>query len=1269
MFDSPPSGRAPSRAASAFARSFGPIAVMALAILLSVALALVLTADASGAKKKKKDKKAPYVTKSVTVDSDGNGKVDGIVLTYSEKIRIAAIKAGKGKVKKKNKKKVPWRAARKVGIAKVLAGGKTVSVQLAEGDAADSAERPGISYIRVPKGAKGVVDRAGNQALTASIKPADGLPPVPLSAEAHDSDSDGKLDTVKLAYSEGVKDAVASQFVVSGYAVTGATAAGSGVDLSIGEQGIDTSATPTVAAISGAVKDSGDNEQSIEFSVVASDRAAPAVIDAVTADTNANGRIDRVTVKFSEIISHTAETAPGAVTAVGMANTTVSAAAVDSIVVELNDAGGGFTTHLKPDIATSASAQPVRDAFGNTTGASTFKTTRDGAPPLLMSARTRDGDGDGKLDAIVSTFSEPVIYTPDAGTSYFSSTTTQLGTFSPSASSSGSTVTAVVNEDSPDAFNGDLPRTSPAVPLPITYTPPVSGGAVDGAGNLSTTKTVQSTDGAGPAIVYAETVDSAPADGHIDGVKIGLSEPVAFLGGNPFKIANGLRIIVDDAGISTDGTQKVTGETPGQPLYGGVTIPLYPLTTDGTTDGPLADPDGADRPTIDYATVSSGGTKTDYAEDAAHNEVIATGSSAFTATLDRVKPILTAMQAADANNDGYVDRLLSTWSEPITTDGTPSFAALSPINAPVSGYTAPTIAAGATASGHSLTTILNPATLPDRDMLFETQYVPSGPTDASVADTGGNNAPTTPSSALTTASLCTDSDERNTLGQDDLPAYADAVPLAAVDDDALGTLCGADRDYYSFSATSGDTVKVLLSVAPAALAQRAGNSYNPFDAQAPGGGSISVTATFDPSVGWTGEFTAATSGTYKIGVGDTESPLLDYGYCVSRTNDGSAPSCTLSQGDFVITEMLNEVGDLAPDVGPFVELKNVTDDPVTLNASHKLSVTGTECPLNPYPGTSQTVPAGALIYVTTVDDPNKTNDFECSALVNGFDLGQPVALVTDSGTIDSVDFSGLSIPSTHSIQLRAVDAWETSSANDDLGNGWCVSLDSYGTWGQTNNACDEFRLSEVRFLPSNSTRDGQVYVELKGSGAVTPASSMLAGWRIRVKPQGLAGAFFLLPANATPNSSGIFVLADSPATGDTQVPLFSIQSKDVTAGDTANGGAVGGRTLDSYLRADRPVTVKLMRPTGGDPFACEAASIDTLGYVPNNVGSQTMTENDGVCGLAFLGSRFMPPSVGYQPDDAIQRDNGYNFANNNNIDFCATLNSPLQTNFACFGEV
>ena len=355
---------------------------------------------------------------------------------------------------------------------------------------------------------------------------------------------------------------------------------------------------------------------------------------------------------------------------------------------------------------------------------------------------------------------------------------------------------------------------------------------------------MQATDGAGPAIIYAETVDDSPADGRIDGVKVGFSEPVSTLKGNPFKVASGVRIIVDDPEVTTDGPAQITGGVPSDPLYGGVAIPLHPLTTDGTITGPPADPDGADSPTLDYATITAGATKTDYAADAAGNDVVATGATAFTGTLDRVRPLLRTMQTLDVNADGFIDRLNSTWTEPIVTDGTPSFAAFNPQNAPLSGYTPPTVAAGATAAGHLLSVNLNAASLPDRDIIFESQYVASGPTDASVADAAGNNAPTTPVLPSTTAALCARRG-RSLFGRSGRPAVAGRRDAACGRRRrCAGHALRRRRRLLQLHRGSGELVTVLLSIAPQALVQRAGNSYNPFVAAGPGGAQ-SVSVTFD----------------------------------------------------------------------------------------------------------------------------------------------------------------------------------------------------------------------------------------------------------------------------------------------------------------------------------------------------------------------------------------------------------------------------------------
>lgn len=1275
MIDSPPSGRAYPRAPFACSAAVGRGRVNApllLAIALSALLALVLVigAQPAGAKKKRKDKRSPYVVKSSTVDADGNGRVDGIAVTYSEKIRYTKIRQGKGKAKKKNRKKLPWHST---GVHKylgvnVLPDGKSVLVSIAEADAMDTAECPAIAYFRVPKGARGVTDRAGNQALMALIKPVDAIAPRLVSASTRDNNGNGRVDTLSLVYSEPVQSPAVGQFTATGYPVSGAAAGGENVTLSLAEQGVDTQATPGVSAGAGAVKDAAGNDQAGEQSVAATDGAAPSVIDAVTGDTNVNGRIDLVRVRFSEPVTHVAETGVGAVTASGFPISSVSAAQNDSVDVLISDSVGGFNTGVKPTVETSATASPVKDAAGNMVGATTFAGTRDGAAPALISAKTKDATGNGYIDAIVSTFSEPVSYTAGVS-SYFSTTTAELSAFSGAATAVGATVTAAVTEDTLQPYNTNLPSASPVLPLPISYTPPGSGGAVDSAGMQAAAKTVQASDGAGPAIVYAETVDDNLADGHIDGIKIGFSEPIATLVGNPFSIARGTRIVVDLLNVPTDGSKIISAGAPGDPLYKGVSVPVYPLTTNGSTNGPLADPDTADKPTVDYATVISGSVRTAYAEDAAHNEVIATGANSFSGTLDKVPPILLTLQAEDAVLDGSVDRLRTVWSEPVATNGSPSFAELSPLNGPLGGYTPPTVkSVGATANGFSVVAPLNLGSDPDRDMVFESQYTPSGPSDSGVSDRAGNNAIASPT--LTSAPSCTDADESSSTGQDDSAPYANATGLDTVSGSHLSTLCGGDADYYEFAAVAGQTESVLLAPAPAALATRAGNAYDPFDVSGPGGSVSLSSLTFDDTTGWIGKFTAASTGNYTVGVRDALSPLLDYGYCISRTADGSDPTCSVRQGDMIITEVLRDRNNDPPSVGPYVEIKNVSAQPRTIDDTFELLTNGSPCTLQPYVNlnpalsTDTTIQPGGTFYVSNTDDPAQTNDFSCAGM--DIQFGLPITLKTQiGGTIDNVGLSSVSAPPAYSVQLRSSSQWETSTANDDIAGGWCLSADTYGSWGKPNNNCDQFRLSEVSFLPSTASRDGRVYVEISGVGALTPSSTLLAGWRVRIKPQGLPGAFFVLPPNANPNSDGDFVLADSPATGVTQVPLYSAESANLQAGDSANGGAIDGRTLDQYLRADRPVTVKLMRPASGDPLTCDVPAVDTFGFSPTSSGTLTGADSDGVCGSAYTLRPFAYPFGGYDASIVLQRDHVRTFVNDNQLDFCPALPTPMRTNYEC----
>ncbi|MFY9489170.1 MAG: hypothetical protein WAP35_10835, partial [Solirubrobacterales bacterium] len=752
----------------------------------------------------------------------------------------------------------------------------------------------------------------------------------------------------------------------------------------------------------------------------AADGTPPAVIDAVTADTNANGRIDQIAVKFSELIQHNLETGGGAVGASGFPTSRVGEALADTLILELNDSSGGSNTGVKPTVVTNSTGNPVSDGAGNVLGASSFTGTRDGAAPAMMSARTRDNDADGRIDVILASFSEPVKYTATASPA-FSSSTVELGTFSSMATFNGSTISAVVNEIAAPATNTNLPSVSPPIALPIQYTKPLVGGVEDLVGNLASDRLVNASDGAGPAITYAETADGN-GDGRIDGMRLGFSEPIDELLGNPFEIAGGVRKVIDDQNDPDDGTELLTGGAPGEPLYGGVYVPLYALTTDGQTDGPLADPDGADRPTVGYVAHSGAPPRAKFAEDAANNEVIVTGSQSFNATLDKVRPILISLQAQDVNANGHVDQMRSVWSEPVATNGSPQFAALAASNGPDVGYTEPAIGTGATASGFAIDVPLTESAGADRDLRFTTQYTPSGPSDDGVTDTAvsPNNSQTSPAGPIETVALCADSAERQSLGQDDTETDANTTGLATLNGEFLGTLCGADPDFFRFTASAGETVKVLLAPSTDAIAARAadGALYNPFSASGPDG-AITVTSSFDPDVGWIGEFVGTSNGLYRVGVQDTSSPLLDYGYCVSRTGDGSSPSCAVSQGDLIITEVLREVNLNAPTIGPFVEVRNVSGATVDIDGSLDLVIQGQRCTVEPHDlNTVESIPDGGYFYISEVPDSNKANDFDCPGMTS-INYTQPISISSPSGDIDSVEFGAINVPRASTVQLRS----------------------------------------------------------------------------------------------------------------------------------------------------------------------------------------------------------------------------------------------------------
>ena len=243
-----------------------------------------------------RDGVSPRLVAGRTGDEDRDGLLDEMTLRFSEPVRASST-AGLNVLGMKVK-------------PTVRVNGAEVFLSLAEGTARTDAV-PG-AWIA----GDGVTDLAGNTALRGAVTPTDAAPPVMLAAVTQDvGAAAGRIDAVALSFSEPVahpRDA-GGEYPLS---LTGRTVAsvepaiGTSVQVRMVEAGApDTGDHPTVRYLGGEgfpVVDGAGN-QAADGSINSTDGVAPVLISATTADDDADGRIDRTALRFSETVQHAAE--------------------------------------------------------------------------------------------------------------------------------------------------------------------------------------------------------------------------------------------------------------------------------------------------------------------------------------------------------------------------------------------------------------------------------------------------------------------------------------------------------------------------------------------------------------------------------------------------------------------------------------------------------------------------------------------------------------------------------------------------------------------------------------------------------------------------------------------------------------------------------------------------------------------------------------------------------------------------------------------------
>jgi predicted alpha/beta-hydrolase family hydrolase len=490
-----------------------------------------------------------------------------------------------------------------------------------------------------------VIMGSGGTIVFASV--AISMPPKLVSMQMKDINGNGKVDQVVVnfddtlaAYTAGTAPwtlaNVPSGGVLSSVTVSGSTAT---LMLTEGAGAANTAVgtfTVALATNSAGVRDVNNHLSSFAATTPA-DAAPPVLVSNTMNDTNANGRVDQVAMVFSEALAaYTAGTAPWTLTNVpsGGVLSTVTVATPNVTLAITEGAGAPDTSVGSFTVGLATNAAGVRDAAGNLASFTTSPT--DGAKPIRQTLEMFDDNGDGKIDRLYATFSEPLA-SYSAGTTPWVLTSAPSAATVASATTSGSAVTIQLNQGA-GAANTAVGSFTVAMSAN-------AAGVRDASGNQATFTATAPTDRAAPALVTLSLLD-ATSNGKVDRVTAVFSETLSAYsaGVTPWTLAN-------------------------MPSGGTLSSVAVATTTATLT---LTEGAGAADTSVGAMTVAMASSATGV-RDAAGN----LGSFAARTPLDKAKPAVASVVDTNGANDGKFepgDSLSITFTEPMAPAGVPALA-------------------------------------------------------------------------------------------------------------------------------------------------------------------------------------------------------------------------------------------------------------------------------------------------------------------------------------------------------------------------------------------------------------------------------------------------------------------------------------------------------------------------------------------------------------------------------------------------------------------
>ncbi len=652
------------------------------------------------------DNTAPILNTATTKDTDQDGLIDRIDVTFTEAVGMYNINPV-GNV-------LGWTVtadgAEVMVVASAFWNGQTLELTLTEQATVTTEDTPSVAYSSVT--GDSYTDLAGNEVVTGTIANAvDGAAPAITLVEMKDDDFNGKIEKLSLTFSEnialnagntnhgftfaghGVVSTAVNNFTIPGGSNT--------LDLTLteGAQTYETSIADLALDLAGSDITDGTNTMvdvtldvdSTPYAIT--DKAAPYAWILEYQDNGNDGSVDRLVMTMSEnIITGTAEASDFTWTANDLTGTALAGAGTPTFLNNIvtytlstpTSNLTGVSGLVEPTVAYADDAgRDIADTAGNQMATFGARTVIDKANPVIIDTASLDDVGgihDGNTETIEFRFSESV-QDADFGAA--------LAGFIVSDDDFATSDAMVAFNTNTDVVNGDIDVANDAY-VTLTFTPTNvsgtgivkfkytnNGSYISDAGNnslLDITNAVSADDFAAPQVI-SQVYQSNGNNGSVDRLVLTLSEIVSFTEAqlfNDFAVVNQSLTSLDDDGTPTSVTGTGTN--------------TLTFVVSGTTD--LTGVSGGTEPTIAFT------------DDTANHIADVTGNSNLLNTfvarslVDDANPYLLASHAntksVSADEDGTTDYLALQYSEKINSVPTADqFTVKNIANAdvPVSGVT------------------------------------------------------------------------------------------------------------------------------------------------------------------------------------------------------------------------------------------------------------------------------------------------------------------------------------------------------------------------------------------------------------------------------------------------------------------------------------------------------------------------------------------------------------------------------------------------------